>query len=352
MKQVQMNSFERLREAASMAAGRATREGAPSLMLARLRGVTQYLHSADILMIGFVTILSMIDIVFAGRIPLWWLMVGMNVVLTGFIIWLGFARHRCGYKVLRYVHDWYVAPMVFVSFKELYFMIKPLHFGRDYDDVLIAIDRWMFGVDPTHWIQQFAHPWLTELLQIAYTSFFFLFIILGYEIYRRKTYDMFHFFLFTCVYGFFLSYLGYLLLPAVGPRFTLHDFSMLNSDLPGLWLTPYLRWFVNAGESVLRNVPNDVALGSAQRDVFPSGHTMMTLVLMYLATKARARSRYFLYITGTLLIIATVYERYHYVVDLIGGAAFMIFCVLTTRPLYHYTRDTLQTLERNFPPEV
>ncbi len=205
MKHVQMHSVERLREAAAAPAGRAMQEGEPSVALARLRGVTQYLHSADILMIGFVTILSAIDIVFAGRIPLWWLMVAVNIVLTGFIIWLGFARHSCGYKVLRYVHDWYVAPMVFVSFKELYFMIKPLHFGRDYDDVLIAIDRWMFGVDPTHWIQQFAHPWLTELLQIAYTSFFFLFILLGYEIYRRKTYDMFHFFLFTCAYGFFLS---------------------------------------------------------------------------------------------------------------------------------------------------
>src|SRR5512140_1717516 len=270
-----------------------------------IRNHTQWLHSADILVIAFLSLLTLLNLVFSARIPHWWVMVLVNGGTIGFIAWLGFARHHCGSKIIRVIHDWYVAPLVFLSFKEIYFMLKPIHFGRDYDDVLIAIDRWMFGVDPTHWIQQFAHPWLTELLQIAYTSFFFLFILLGYEIYRRKTYDMFHFFLFTCVYGFFLSYLGYLLLPAVGPRFTLHDFSMLNSDLPGLSLTPYLRWFVNAGESVLRNVPNDIALGSAQRDVFPSGHTMMTLVLMYLATRARARSRYFLYVTGTLLIIAT-----------------------------------------------
>lgn len=323
-----------------------------ALFRTRVQRVTQYLHSADILMIGFVTILSAINIAFFGRIPFWRLLVTLNFILTVFIVWLGFARHRCGSKLLRYVHDWYVAPMVFLSFKELYFMIKPLHFGRDYDGLLIAIDRWMFGVDPTQWLMQFAHPWLTELLQIAYTSFFLLFILLGYEIYRRKTYDMFHFFLFTCVYGFFLSYLGYLFLPAAGPRFTLHDFSMLNSDLPGVFLTRHLRWFVNAGESVLMNVPNDVALASTQRDVFPSGHTMMTLVLMYLGAKSHAKSRFVIYVIGTLLIIATVYERYHYVVDLIGGALFTVLCVLTARPLYHFTRDTLQTLERDFPPEV
>ena len=31
-------------------------------------------------------------------------------------------------------------------------MIKPIHLGRDYDDVLIGIDRWLFGVNPTEWI--------------------------------------------------------------------------------------------------------------------------------------------------------------------------------------------------------
>ncbi len=318
----------------------------------QIRRLTQYLHSADILMIGFVSVLTVINIVFASRVPRWGFLVVTNFAVTGFIIWLGYARHRCGSTILRYVHDWYVAPMVVVSFKELYFMIKPIHFGRDYDDLLIAADRWLFGVDPTHWLMRFSAPWLTEVLQIAYTAFYLLFLILGYEIYRRRQFDMFHFFMFTCVYGFFLSYLGYLLLPAVGPRFTLHDFSALDRDLPGLWLTPYFRWFVNWGESVLTNVPNAVAMASAQRDVFPSGHTMMTIVLMHLSAKAHARVRWIVYIVGSLLIVATVYERYHYVVDLIGGVLFAALCILTSRRLYHFTRDTLLTLERQFPPEV
>lgn len=303
-------------------------------------------------MIGFATILTAINIVFAARIHYWWQLCLINTALTGVIVWLGFARHSCGFRILHYIHDWYTAPMVFLSFKELYFMIKPIHFGQDRDYLLIAADRWLFGVDPTHWLMQFSTPWLTELLQLAYTSFYFLFLLLGYEIYRRKMFDMFHYFMFTCVYGFFLSYLGYLLLPGVGPRFTLHDFSALDRELPGLWLTPAMRWFVNWGESVVTNVSNGAALASAQRDVFPSGHTMMTLVLMYLSAKSHARVRWFIYIVGSLLIVATVYQRYHYVVDLIAGAAFMFLCVATSRRLYHYTRDSLHTLERNFPAEV
>jgi membrane-associated phospholipid phosphatase len=157
--------------------------------------------------------------------------------------------------------------------------------------------------------------------------------------------------MFTCVYGFFLSYIGYFFLPAVGPRFTLHHFSMIDRDLPGVLLTPYLRWFVNAGGSVPLGVPDEVAIAGTQRDVFPSGHTMMTLVLIYLSAKFRAKSRYFIYVTGVLLIIATVYQRYHYVVDILAGSIFMVLCVRTSPKLYDLTRFRLHTIESRLPAQ-
>jgi len=175
---------------------------------------------------------------------------------------------------------------------------------------------------------QYAQPWITEILQIAYTSFYFLFILLGYELYRRQQKEEFASFMFTCVYGFFLSYIGYFFLPAVGPRFTLHDFSALDQELPGVLLTPWLRWFVNAGGSVPMGVPDEIALAGTQRDVFPSGHTMMTIVLMVLASRFKVSNRRVIYVLGILLIIATVYQRYHYVVDLIAGAVFAALCIV------------------------
>lgn len=314
-----------------------------------LRRITVHLHSADVLIIAFFALLSVLNVLFSARIPHWWLMVLINVAVIILICLLGWARHTTGNRVLALAHDWHVAPTVFFTFKELYFMIKPMHLGSDYDDWLIAADRWLFGVDPTHWLMQFATPWATEILQIAYTLFYLLFIILGVELYARKEKEFFHYFMFTCVLGFYLSYLGYFFLPAVGPRFTLHDFSALDRDLPGVWLTPFLRRFVNFGGSVPMGVPNDAAIAGTQRDVFPSGHTMMTLVLMYLSVRYRIRLRWFVLITGSLLILATVYERYHYVVDLIGGAACMMICVAVAPRLYAAIKDGLRTMESRFP---
>ncbi len=316
----------------------------------QFQNISKYLHSADVLFIGFNLILSSLNFIFANRIPYWWLIVLSNFVGSALICLIAYARHSTGWKPLRVLHDWYVPIATFFSFKAVYFMVKPIHGGRDYDDVLIAIDRWLFGSDPTVWLSQFATPWLTELLQIAYTMFYVMFLILGYELYRRHNLDLFHYFMFTCVYGFFLSYLGYFLLPAVGPRFTLHDFAAIENDLPGLWLTPYLRWFVNSGESIPAGASNIVALAATQRDVFPSGHTMMTLVLMYLGGKYKVKTRFFLYVTGTLLIVATVYQQYHYVVDLIAGAAFAGFCIATTTTLYGFLKIKFQTIESRFPP--
>ncbi len=314
--------------------------------------ITKYLHSADLLFIGFNLTLSCINLLFASRIPNWRLIIISNFLGSSLIFLLAYLRHSTGCKSLRLLHDWYVPIATLVTFKALYFMIKPIHGGRDYDDLLAAVDRWLFGVNPTEWIMQFATPWLTEILQIAYTLFYFLFLILGYEFYRRHNLDLFHYFMFTCVYGFFLSYLGYFLLPAVGPRFTLHEFATLEQELPGVLLTPYLREFVNAGGSIPTGVPNNVAIGVSQRDVFPSGHTMMMIVMMYLSGKFKAKSRWLLYVVGTLLIIATVYQRYHYVVDLIAGGVFALLCIATSSTLYHRLKEKFRTMESRFEPSV
>ena len=313
-----------------------------------IRSVTARLHGSDVLIIVFLLFLTAVTLVF--RVPHWWLMALINCAVIAGICLLAWARQATGSRLLAAVHDWHVAPTVFFTFKELYYIIRPLHGGRDYDVLLIAADRWLFGVDPTRWLAQFSTPWVTEILQIAYTLFYLLFVAVGWELYRRgRTYE-FHVFMFTCVYGFFLSYLGYFLLPAVGPRFTLHDFAAMDRDLPGVFLTPYLRWFVNFGGSVPMGVPNAEAIALTQRDVFPSGHTMMTLVVIALSFRFRIRLRYAVLVVGVLLIVATVYERYHYVVDLLGGAAFMLLCILTAGRLFRACTTSLGTLESRFPP--
>src|SRR5205814_5836316 len=57
------------------------------------------------------------------------------------------------------------------------------------------------------------------------------------------------------------------------------------------------------------------------------------LITMLLAFKFRARTRWVLLVIGSGLIFATVYLRYHYVIDLVGGLVFAVATLYTWKPL-------------------
>lgn len=291
------------------------------------------LRPTDILVIVFYTILTIINLIFLNKIDNWLTHVILNTILIITIITIAHFDRKTKNVILQQVHLWYIVPLIFATFKELHFMIEPLR-GIIYDNTLIKIDRFIFGFNPTVELYKIANPYLTEVLQIVYGTFFFLPIILGIDLIIKNKDRQFCFMTFIIVLGFFLSYIGYILLPAIGPRFTLHNFDLTNVELPGLFLTNYLREIVNAGESIPAGTPNPELV--VQRDAFPSGHTQMTLLVMYLSVKFNSKTKYFFLINGSLLIFATVYLRYHYVADLIGGVIFMIFTLWSGYKLYNY----------------
>ncbi len=163
---------------------------------------------------------------------------------------------------------------------------------------------------------------------------------------RGRDFRRFHLYSFSCAIGFFVSFLGYLAVPAVGPRFTLFDIATVERALPGLWLTPGLRSFVDGGGLVPPGLSHAAAAALAPRDVFPSGHTMMTVMAMYWVGRFRLRSRWGVWVVGALLIVATVYLRYHYAVDLIAGMVLAAACLAATPPLYAWMTGRIVTRDR------
>ena len=303
--------------------------------MGKFKELVKYLKAFDVVVIAFYIILSVLQVIYRDRIETWliWTLVNLFIIVIGFI--LAYMESNHNNEFWNAVHYWYIVPVVLITFKELYFMIKPIRIF-DHDQMFIAIDRWMFGTNPTHLLSQISTPVLTEILQIVYGMFYLLPILLGLFLLRKKRYVAMDFAVFILVYGFYLSYLGYFIWPGIGPRFTLHNFDTINQDLPGLFLTNFLRELVNSGESIPAGTLNPAAV--VQRDIFPSGHTMITLIVMYLSVRLKSRSKYFFVPIGTLLILSTVYLWYHYVIDLIGGLLFMIFTLWSGRYIFNWWR--------------
>jgi membrane-associated phospholipid phosphatase len=306
-----------------------------------IRKLVSYLSPVDLVSIIFLLLLTALNLIFRARVEQWFVLAVINVAIITGILLLARAAEEKKTRLLIGLHRWYCYLIILLIFKEIYLMVHPVH-PTDYDQLLIAIDHWMFGTNPTQWMGRFVHPVLTEILQIAYFSYYILFIILGVELFRRRAIQDFDTAAFLIVYGFYLSYIGYFALPGVGPRFTLHDFSALETDLPGLWLTPWLRSIINAGESIPPSLVDAVKF--VQRDVFPSGHTQLTLIVMVLGFRYKIRSRWLLLGLGSLLIVATIYLRYHYVIDLIGGALLAWFTLWTGDMLKRWWSGTTRRL--------
>ena len=307
-----------------------------------IKSFLRNLKAFDLVVVVFFILLTLINIIYRDRVEQWLIFVFINTCVILFAFIIAFLENKYDARIWRVLHYWYVAPLILVTFKELYFMIKPIR-QQDYDYLFIEIDRWMFGTDPTHFLYQFSHPVITEILQIVYGSFYLLPLLLGLFLLKNKRYLAMDFAVFCVIYGFYLSYIGYFALPGIGPRFTLHNFETMNEDLPGLFLTNTLREFVNAGESIPAGTPNPAEV--VQRDVFPSGHTMITLIIMYLSVRLKSRSKYFFVPVGSLLIIATVYLWYHYVIDLIAGMVFMIFSVWSGKYIFNWWRRKIRQKE-------
>lgn len=303
------------------------------------------LQPVDALIICGLVLITLLFVLVAGSPVQWATLSVINLSFIAGVISLALAAERFNTRFLRIAHSFYPVPMIFVVFKEVHVVLQTMA-RPDYDGILIAIDRWMFGTDPTIWLAPFSNPFLTELLQLSYMSYYFIMLAVGVELYRRHNQEQFALVVFTIVYGFFLSYIGYLAFPAVGPRFTLHDFARLDAELPGLLFSEPIRDFINAGESIPKGAVNPIAV--AQRDVFPSGHTQMTLISMYFAWKYALRSRYVIYVFGTLLVISTVYLRYHYVIDVIGGIAFMLVTIWTGPTLVYLWKTRVRRKDELF----
>lgn len=300
-----------------------------------IKSFIKKLKAFDVVVIGFSLFLITLHIIFHSRIQdsSTWILIDILIILFAFAI--SYLESLADKKIWRIIHYWYIAPIILITFRQLFFMIKPIRI-QDYDYLFIAIDRWIFGGDPTHFLYQFSSPLLTEILQIIYGMFYLLPIILCLSLLRKDRFIALDFALFSIIYGFYLSYLGYFLLPGIGPRFTLHDFNTINQTLPGLYFTNYLREMTNTAEGIPAGTLNPAAV--VQRDVFPSGHTMITLIVMYLSVRLRSRSRYFFIPVGTLLIFSTVYLWYHYVIDLVGGLVFMIISLWSGKIFFNWWR--------------
>ena len=209
--------------------------------------------------------------------------------------------------VLLFVASWLIFPL-----------FKAIRIGwieHTADATLLALDRALWGglSLPEHAFT-LERIWLSEVLSAGYFSFYF--VVLGPAIWfacKRKQREALIFFLGLHLM-YLLGFVGYLLVPAGGPYMAFPD------------IFPYP---VHGG-AITHFLTGLVAQGITGMDVFPSLHSGITVYVWGFCLLGGRRYRLATAVLTLLMlgiVVATVYLRYHYGIDLLAGIA-LALCVL------------------------
>ncbi len=224
------------------------------------------------------------------------------------------ARQRPG-RASWYVSHWYPILFVAACYREMSILIPAIR-STNSDPWLLGLDYAIWHANPTVWLERIQTPALTEFLQLIYTVFVPVVLLVPWLLWRQRRYAEFRYCAFLLSLGFLVSYVGYIIVPARGPRFLLED-----APLRGLWL-------YDSMQSLLDR------LESAHYDCFPSGHTELA-ILAWWSSRLVSKRLFWAYLVYTLcMIFATVYLRYHYTVDLAAGALVAIVLLLVAPAIY------------------
>ncbi|UCD59112.1 MAG: phosphatase PAP2 family protein [Candidatus Hydrogenedentota bacterium] len=269
---------------------------------------------SDVINLSFVCALLVLTLAFTDRVQSWYLLVPLYLSMFFIALWLVYSSHGNPRPSTSFLRRWYPLAFIAISFFSLSEIVHHV-LPYDIDAQLIAFDYAVFGVHPTVFLSRFLNPYLVDVLELCYASFYWLPIILAFHLYFRHRMHEFEIAATSISLGFYLSYIGNLLFPVRGPYYTLEHLHTIPVE--GAWVGNYVREFL-------------FALEPYEWDCFPSGHVAVTLIVVILCYRYVRWLFWVMLPVAAGLILSTVFLQHHYVVDILAGAALAGVVVVAT----------------------
>lgn len=196
------------------------------------------------------------------------------------------------------------------------------------DHVFARAEQSLFGYQPAlHFADRLSHPLFSELMDMAYASYFPIIatVVLFYFFARYKEFERTAFIILA---SFFAFYAIYDLVPVTGPMYYYHAVGVAQIEqgvfpCVGDYFRTHLDMMPSPGyrDGLFYHLVT-AAHDSGERPTaaFPSSHVGISVVCMLLAWRAHSRRLFFILLPfASLICLATVYIRAHYVIDVMAG---------------------------------
>jgi membrane-associated phospholipid phosphatase len=191
---------------------------------------------------------------------------------------------------------------IYTNMHDMVHLVNP----NDVDASLIAWDDYLLGFQPAIYLEPFITPELTDFMYFSYSSFLIYILLFTMYLYVKKKKVAFRETLVSVILTFYIGYVGYVIFPAVGPKFSMSH--LFETSLSGTFITDRLSFLMNYEISEY-----------TRRDCFPSLHNGVIFLILLFAFKHEKIYAYLFFPFAIALFISTLYLRYHYFVDMIAG---------------------------------
>jgi membrane-associated phospholipid phosphatase len=209
------------------------------------------------------------------------------------------------------VRDWFPFLVVLLMYYSLWGDATHLLTTTDRDAALIAWDQRLFGFQASVALQRFIGPALTGWMEFAYVYHIWNIPLVACFLYLWRPRERFREMMCGVLVVSFFGLLGYLLVPAIGPMYTLRN----QYTVP-----------LNQPLDVFNREVEFMNFARIRRDVFPSLHVGISFVVWLYAWRNSRRLGWILTPLILSLWVSTVYLRYHYLVDCLAGLVLAPLC--------------------------
>ena len=272
----------------------------------------------DYVNIGYYFLMMVIIIINYAYIPNPLFLISSYIIIIAASCYLiNKDNHTNFTKILRYFY-----PFIFIGFVfESLGFIVPFINPHNKDVLLVHIDRLIFSSDMALILNFLNIKGFVDYLQLAYLSYYFLPLFLIYYLYSKKEIKRLNYALFALSLGYYISYIGYIILPAIGPRYSL--VYLESMPLHGGFVYNFIHPILNSLEHI-------------KQDCFPSGHTEISVLVLLIFKDENRKIAWIIAPIVLSLILSTMVLRYHYGFDVISGLAAAFVVYYFSRYIYFY----------------
>ena len=301
---------------------------------------------------GYLALVGLLILCFHnGTVDHWPLLVGahaVGMVLIHLLIQWGSRKPK---GIVNFLRNFYPVLLYASLFGETG-SINRMFFTEFMDPAFVRFEQSLFGCQPSVLFMA-KLPWLavSELFYASYFSYYIMIGGVGIALLVRDRKQFFHY-VSVVSFLFYVCYLLYIILPVVGSR-------VFFLKPPEYTLPPALQQL--AGDT---SYPGAVQSGpffrlmlfiyrvfEAPGAAFPSSHVAVALCTVYFSFLYLRPIRYVHLVVAVLLCLATVYCRYHYVVDVIAGVITAAIVIPMGNWLYFKFTDPAAVPERRKQPQ-